>query len=470
MRIQTAVPPAAGTAPRSGPPRTLAADLAPTWPRVTTAVLVYHGIGDQQPFSTLDVFGRHLVLAAGGPDEISLEHHLVSRETEGSGRTWFDNCVRLRHRDHPEVFVDLYEYYWAHESRGQVPLTETLAFVKATAARGRKFYAQQKHAKSANEGRFSSFNYYTTLAVAWSVAASLPWLFGWAVRLLRMMPVVGAPLADWVKKWDFFLVGDLLGDVVAYVSSDRRSRHFSTRQRILSGSVDALIALLREAPPDRPDTRYGQVALVAHSLGTQIAIDTLNRLNLLATQRRLPAGCGEPESLARRLPLLFTFGSPADKLAFFFRDLSAPVQTLRRGIVASYHCFRQQNWERAEPGDPLADYEFRSVPGTRLLDGIRWVNIFSRRDLVSGHIDFYREVENVRVTDYSGLFPHSRYWEDDRLYREALRLLREPDAQINSPAAKPPRWELWRLHLALACPVVVVAVAVCALGWWWWRG
>lgn len=207
-----------------------------------------------------------------------------------------------------------------------MPIAATLQFVQGAATRGRRFYAQQKESTQRNEGGFSPLGYHATLAVAWRVAVLSPWRFGWAVRFLPMVPLVGAALADWVAKRDFFVVVDLLGVVVAYVLSDRRSRHLTACQRILGGSVDAVRALLRAAPPGAasPFDRYAQIALVAHSLGTQIAIDTLNRLNLLATQGRLPTACGAPASLAARLPLLLTFGSPADTLARFFRDLSVP--------------------------------------------------------------------------------------------------------------------------------------------------
>src|SRR6478609_3115315 len=76
------------------------------WVEENTAVLVVHGIGDQLPFETIDLFGRGLVKAykEAFDEAIYLSHEIV-RKDSNSHIPWFDNAVRI-HLKGSEKFID----------------------------------------------------------------------------------------------------------------------------------------------------------------------------------------------------------------------------------------------------------------------------------------------------------------------------------------------------------------------------
>lgn len=141
--------------------------------------------------------------------------------------------------------------------------------------------------------------------------------------------------------------------------------------------------------------------VVGHSLGSVIAFNTLNRINL-----EMNTGAIAPE-LAARVAGLVTFGSPLDKIAFFFREHTPDDQFLRRQILAHLHGFKSRDLNLQEDARELAN------PIRRHLEHVRWLNFWDREDPISGHLDFYEipEEDNVQVdmTQPWGL-AHVAYW------------------------------------------------------------
>ncbi len=70
------------------------------------------------------------------------------------------------------------------------------------------------------------------------------------------------------------------------------------------------------AAPDPEGFLYHHVVVVGHSLGSVVAYDLLNRL-ILDDNIVAYAGVGTSRAAAHRTPLLLTYGSPLQKLAFF---------------------------------------------------------------------------------------------------------------------------------------------------------
>jgi pimeloyl-ACP methyl ester carboxylesterase len=194
---------------------------------------------------------------------------------------------------------------------------------------------------------------------------------------------------------------DVLGDVVVYTTADAKSPFYEVREQILAGAVDALRYLVE---PSRAGAgarrRYERVILVGHSLGSQVALDAVNRLSDLVAQGDIRGfdRSGRAGGLGPRmsdvLAGLVTFGSPLDKLAASAGD-------------------------RGEP--PL---EPRHVH-RRLLDEMAWLNYFDRRDYVSGALNGHRNLTNVECRFPAGRlgFTHSRYWRCRTMYKELIREL-----------------------------------------------
>ena len=200
-----------------------------------------------------------------------------------------------------------------------------------------------------------------------------------------------------------------VGDITLYVTADQRSDFFRTRADILSRSTELLRWLLRDAG-------YDHVYVAGHSLGSVIAYDTLNRL-----VREVRAESDESDKLTQihldRLRGLLTFGSPLDKVYYFFRTRVRDTEAIRAQLLSSLHGFRKQPSGR-EYGDlEVAPY---TIPEPR---DFRWHNIYSVTDPVSGHLDFYRVDDQVPLKYRNPLTAHVAYWNDPRFYDAVLRWL-----------------------------------------------
>ncbi len=117
------------------------------------------------------------------------------------------------------------------------------------------------------------------------------------------------------------------------------------------------------------------------------------------------------KDLSIKINGLVTFGSPLDKIAFFFREHTPKKQYIRRQILAHFHGFKskdlnlQKNEVKVE--NPIKPF----------LDHVRWVNFWDKKDPVSGQLDFYKDVENFQ---YSMKKPygisHIEYWNYGKMY------------------------------------------------------
>src|SRR6202162_51799 len=104
--------------------------------------------------------------------------------------------------------------------------------------------------------------------------------------------------------------------------------------------------MIYQAPNDDGDGfEYVKVAIVGHSLGSVIAYDTLNKMltDDSLSQNEL--------QVADRTCLLATFGSPRDKIAFFFTiqgkdtfHIREQLADLVQPLIQSYPEFRKFPW------------------------------------------------------------------------------------------------------------------------------
>lgn len=215
---------------------------------------------------------------------------------------------------------------------------------------------------------------------------------------------------------------DYAADIALYTTADDNSRFFASRQLILNQATRKLRWLLRQP-------RYASVALAGHSLGSAIAYDALDRLRFESTLRATttpgpPAAGGEAPPLTReefaRLQTFVTFGSPLDKIVYFFRTTLRPYETVRAHIINELHGFRR-------PPDLLASsWRIGDDPPFDPRDaGVRWLNVYSPMDPISARLYSFRDVKNVRRWYPIWGKAHTDYWHDAGFYEAVLALLRE---------------------------------------------
>ncbi len=215
-----------------------------------------------------------------------------------------------------------------------------------------------------------------------------------ALRGLSWPILVGA--SAFIRK---FLV-QYLGDVAVYVTSNKLDRFYKIRTEIKDVARSALQAVYQRQETD--GGRYDQVVIVGHSLGSVIVYDALNALINEDTLNGATLG------VVRRTPLLVTFGSPLDKLAFLFALQKNKTDEAREALAASVQPL-------------LENYDFRPK---------RWVNIYSPWDIIGGRLLFYdlpeenraQVVRNLSDPDATTLLAaHTEYWEDPLLYETIFR-------------------------------------------------
>ncbi|HLB37310.1 MAG TPA: hypothetical protein VJL31_12125 [Gemmatimonadales bacterium] len=257
-----------------------------------------------------------------------------------------------------------------------------------------------------------------------TMAAVIYWWFGldaptWLALIwadIGSTPVLLPVLATLIALGARSVLIKFVGDIALYVTADERSGFFRTRQEILKDASEHLRALLE-------DDDYSAVYVAGHSLGSVIGYDSINRLarELRATPAAAPAASAAAPALSQaafdKLYGLLTFGSPLDKVYYFFRTMVRAEEAVRAQVLNSIHGFHQRASGRDYGRFRFARYEIPEPAH------FQWLNVYSRADLVSGWLDFYH-VTRQRVRPYSNLITaHVRYWEDPAFYGEVAAWL-----------------------------------------------
>lgn len=199
-----------------------------------------------------------------------------------------------------------------------------------------------------------------------------------------------------------------LGDVTLYTTADERSGFFRTREEILSAAAGRLRSLLE-------DPAYDAIYVAGHSLGSVIAYDAINRL--VREVRSEGEGKLGREGFDRLRGLL-TFGSPLDKVQYFFRIRVRAGQAIRAQLLSSIHGFR-----RRRSGRSYGDLAFAAYRVPEPSD-FRWLNVWSPADPVSARLDFFRVDEEVRRPYWRRpLAAHLAYWKDPVFFERVVAWL-----------------------------------------------
>jgi len=280
------------------------------------------------------------------------------------------------------------------------------------------------------------------------------WSGAWQTVSNRGLIVTLIAVAVLIPLTKFF--NGSVGDVMIYVEgADDRSEFHDTRKAILGEAVDRLAQLLALTVPDSegdnaqtPD--YDAVYVAAHSLGSVIAYDAINEILVFRDtfgkgahreDHRPEAGPGTTAAF-ERLAGFLSFGSPLDKIHYFFRYKVKTTQAIRSQLLENLLRFRMKPSNRFYPeslklSSPGRGH--RTEPG-----GFVWWNAYNFFDPLGNALDFYKVDKEVRIKPNKvvggniatgagdgsvGRFTikgHTLYWKNKHFFDTALELLSQP--------------------------------------------
>lgn len=372
-----------------------------------TAFLVIHGIGEQNPFETLDSFARGIIVHLKSEDVAFNAMHQIIERKGASGSGWTENYVRLTSADGKDI-IDIHEYYWAYLTEEKITLSEIWNWTENTLKATKTFYNENEDLRQRYEKkgkvRFRLENAASHLRWLWLVSPLIK-LMAFILSISR--PARSSMIHNLINKIEGYLrpmIVGYIGDIAIYTTMDEKSRFFRLRQQILAESQALLESIL--------DDDYDRVIIAGHSLGSVIAYDTLNRLNIRAN---LPCGA---RLRIEKLKGLITFGSPLDKIAFFFREHTKKDQWIRRKIIEHLHSFKTKpfNFDKAP-------YKLTNTISQNL-DNIPWVNYHNELDPISGHLDFHQipDEDNIKI-ELPGPWgiAHVQYWDCPGFYKDIAK-------------------------------------------------
>ncbi len=191
-----------------------------------------------------------------------------------------------------------------------------------------------------------------------------------------------------------------VADIALYVTSDRLSSRARTRRAILDEGEKVLRDLLEQG--------Y-EVYLAGHSLGSVVALDLLDRLARGAHRADAPE--------FGRVKGLLTFGSPLDKVAFFFRQRPGEGEAVRSQLLDHLHGVRRRHAGR--------DYgPYTLAAADQPFEELDWLQVHAPADLLSDNLVHYRVDRRVVLPRFNPLTAHNSYWRDERFFGAALGWLR----------------------------------------------
>jgi hypothetical protein len=248
----------------------------------------------------------------------------------------------------------------------------------------------------------------------------ISWIIRWVVAPLSFLNgkavlsyLALAVLLYFVKAF----LSSAIGGLAVYLGADELSKNYAARSLILDQCSQALKDLLGKHPDlvctNAPRDTYDRVLIAAHSLGSVISYDTLNRL-LVQNE----AGILAPNVLPR-LKGMLTFGCPLNKVMYFFRTRTSRSTIILQRILFVLHPYRLLVRISNEANSPISlpDPHPATDPFGSRSKGFLWLNAYSPFDLISGKMFFYKADNNRRVEH--GVMPwtaHLSYWENPDLY------------------------------------------------------
>jgi hypothetical protein len=168
-----------------------------------------------------------------------------------------------------------------------------------------------------------------------------------------------------------WFIANFFGDVQIYTTRDENSEFFTLRKQILELVTRNLLTLIDSG---NGKTAYEHVYILAHSLGSTIAMDAILHLHTLSRETVIA-----PADLAR-IRGFVTFGTALEKTKYFFNAWSPTLSQ------------QFQEWRDDLYGVLFtADHDVLTKPNDQG-NGIYWLNCWNFSDFVSDRICSYRSV------------------------------------------------------------------------------
>ena len=417
------------------------------WPDKNTAFLVVHGIGNQKPIETLDQFARGIVDALDKfcGDTYEIKHLLEPKATSDPDLFWFDNFLRISRtsatpNEQKETFIDIYEYYWANLTEDKTNIGKIQKWLRDVTTGALKYYSpnetiaetyEDKSIFTNSKGEFSKFRYFVIMRLLGSITVIVSAVWSALIKFISIFPF-GFALSQWLeKKKENTLIDitNVLGDITIYNDPNPRSSNQEIRSNILTGCTKAIHCLI---VPDHAGTfHYDRVVVAGHSLGSQVTFDAINRLTHAINLGKVNGYDRDGnqiindtlvhplKNISDVLDTYFTFGSPLDKIAFFLREQYSEEEYLRKQMLENFHCFKQQPW--AMP--TVKGQRKISSPIKRIFDKIVWKNYYDNHDIISGPLDYYKDLTNVKSNLPPAAFTHCDYWKHSPFYADILKTI-----------------------------------------------
>lgn len=393
-----------------------------------TAFLVIHGVGGQYPFETVNDFALNWLKYFESQNVTIKIEHLLAKRRLAIGSFWTESFVRFSSADpQQDWIIDIHEYYWAHNTEHQINISQILQWAEQTLDGTIKFYRREDNQilldellKNRNEKGFFKFRLrWLTIFLRLYNFFYLGLRLGLWLILFFLGPFLSGRFLQSAWKLSKELITpplvNLVGDITLYSITDKKSPYQKIRQQILRECLTLLKAILKDK-----QANYDQVILVGHSLGSCIAYDTLNQLCVEAS---LTPDKGK-SMLINKLQGLVTFGSPLDKIAFFFREAAREGQHIRQRILEHLNSFRVKSKFLQQ-----ISY-FSNNPVVCNLEQIRWLNYYHLKDPISGNLDYYDNLENIQMKYQAswGEQAHLGYWTELTFYESiAKEFLYQPN-------------------------------------------
>ncbi|WP_157451513.1 hypothetical protein [Deinococcus aquatilis] len=170
-------------------------------------------------------------------------------------------------------------------------------------------------------------------------------------------------------------VSTYLGDVATWATYDENDEKFEKRKEILRTCTETLEAVVQDPACER-------VVIVAHSLGSQIAYETLRWLNY---RRLAQNGNNETGALQDldKIKQLVTYGSPIDKIYYFMESRNR----------FSHRYERTYNKMVGDAGK--MPFQMNGQPH------LLWVNFHTPGDAISGPVQTPNDLTSAKAMIYN---------------------------------------------------------------------
>ncbi len=403
------------------------------------AVVVIHGIGFQQPFETLDKVADGVVHAAKTvfgyeKTEVAVrefeQHHVTPRAGYTSDfweRNYFEVTAPPPNADAPTWRFTLLEAYWGHRRDTTLPPAKARRWVvqRLKELQRAELYSCARGPVEENEGNQTRLRLIDPQdpqdrGRVGEGDRKIGWWKRAALRLFLLALGVAGPFSGIVGQIGGAVSRAALSvvrwqDVVAYITTDPQNPLYRVRGEILDEVEERLEAIADWAAD--PTAEVDAVVVVAHSLGSVILVDTINRM------RRRPAG---RHALGRLQPrtVLVTLGSPIDHILRLVLFRMNPENPFRNTTTLRRVAWRLRQHLRAI--DDAADIGgVKQDLADDLFCGVPLLNFYAYADPISSEITTLTEVENIACNYGNGLDGHLRYWGDHQVYRAVFTAVRD---------------------------------------------